>query len=213
MTTATERSGSEKTATRHLMLIGGKAVEAPTAASSTIENPATRTVIGEVPRATDADVDTAVRAAAAAFEAWRLVRAARSRPAAAAKIADARRGRDRVDRAHGRARDRQRHPHAGAPRGRRAAVDVIRYFGGVAGEVKGETVPLGEHVLSYTRREPIGVVGGIVPWNAPVVLGTLKIAMAIAGGQHARAEGGRGRAARRCCASRRSATSICRPAC
>ena len=55
-------------------------------------------------------------------------------------------------------------------------------FGGVAGEVKGETVPLGEHVLSYTRREPIGVVGGIVPWNAPVVLGTLKIAMSIAAG-------------------------------
>jgi betaine-aldehyde dehydrogenase len=59
---------------------------------------------------------------------------------------------------------------------------VIRYYGGLAGETKGETVPLGEHVLSYTRREPIGVVGGIVPWNAPVVLGTLKIAMAIAAG-------------------------------
>jgi acyl-CoA reductase-like NAD-dependent aldehyde dehydrogenase len=43
-------------------------------------------------------------------------------------------------------------------------------------------VPLGEDVLSYTRREPIGVVGGIVPWNAPVVLGTLKIAMSVAAG-------------------------------
>ena len=64
----------------------------------------------------------------------------------------------------------------------KSAVDVLRYFGGVAGEVKGETVPLGEHVLSYTRREPIGVVGGIVPWNAPVVLGTLKIAMSVAAG-------------------------------
>ncbi len=64
----------------------------------------------------------------------------------------------------------------------KSAVDVFRYFGGVAGEVKGETVPLGEHVLSYTRREPIGVVGGIVPWNAPVVLGTLKIAMSLAAG-------------------------------
>ena len=64
----------------------------------------------------------------------------------------------------------------------KSAADVIRYFGGLASEVKGETVPLGEHVLSYTRREPIGVVGGIVPWNAPVVLGTLKIAMAIAAG-------------------------------
>src|SRR5204862_4338180 len=63
-----------------------------------------------------------------------------------------------------------------------AAIDVLRYFGGVASELKGETVPLGEHVLSYTRREPIGVVGGIVPWNAPVVLGTLKIAMSVAAG-------------------------------
>ena len=36
----------------------------------------------------------------------------------------------------------------------------------LASELKGETVPLGEHVLSYTRREPIGVVGGIVPWKA-----------------------------------------------
>jgi betaine-aldehyde dehydrogenase len=64
----------------------------------------------------------------------------------------------------------------------KSAVDVFRYFGGVASELKGETVPLGEQVLSYTRREPIGVVGGIVPWNAPVVLGTLKIAMSIAAG-------------------------------
>ena len=64
----------------------------------------------------------------------------------------------------------------------KSAADVMRYFGGVAGEVKGETVPLGEHVLSYTRREPIGVVGGIVPWNAPVILGTLKIAMSLAAG-------------------------------
>src|SRR4029079_17125755 len=60
--------------------------------------------------------------------------------------------------------------------------EVIRYYGGLAGETKGETVPLGEHVLSYTRREPIGVVGGIAPWNAPVILGTLKIAMSIAAG-------------------------------
>jgi hypothetical protein len=55
----------------------------------------------------------------------------------------------------------------------KSTADVFRYFGGVAGEIKGETIPLGEHVLCYNRREPIGVVGAIVPWNAPVVLGTL----------------------------------------
>jgi betaine-aldehyde dehydrogenase len=48
--------------------------------------------------------------------------------------------------------------------------------------VKGETVPLGEHVLSYTRREPIGVVGAIIPWNSPVILGAMKIAMSLAAG-------------------------------
>ena len=51
------------------------------------------------------------------------------------------------------------------------AADIFRYFGGLAGELKGETLPLGEHVLSYTRREPLGVVGAIIPWNAPVLLG------------------------------------------
>ena len=114
-------------------------------------------------------------------------------------------GRARTARADPRARNRQRHPARRPAREVKSAADVLRYFGGVASELKGETVPLGEHVLSYTRREPIGVVGAIVPWNAPVVLGALKIAMALARGQHAGAEGRRGCAARRCCAWRRSA--------
>ena len=60
--------------------------------------------------------------------------------------------------------------------------DIFRYFGGLASELKGETVPLGEHVLSYTRREPLGIVGAIIPWNAPVMLGALKIAPAFCAG-------------------------------
>ncbi len=64
----------------------------------------------------------------------------------------------------------------------KGAADVFRYFGGVAGELKGETVPLGEDLLVYNRREPIGVVGGIIPWNSPVLLGALKIAMSITAG-------------------------------
>jgi len=61
-------------------------------------------------------------------------------------------------------------------------VDIFRYFGGLSSELKGETIPLGEHVLSYTRREPIGVVGAIIPWNAPVMLGACKIAPALCSG-------------------------------
>ena len=60
--------------------------------------------------------------------------------------------------------------------------DIFRYFGGLASELKGETLPLGEHLLSYTRREPIGVVGAIIPWNAPVLLAALKIAPALCTG-------------------------------
>ena len=60
--------------------------------------------------------------------------------------------------------------------------DIFRYYGGVASEQKGETLPLGEDLLSYTRREPLGVVAAIVPWNAPVMLASLKVAMALCTG-------------------------------
>jgi acyl-CoA reductase-like NAD-dependent aldehyde dehydrogenase len=179
MTTAT-RPPAEKTTTRHLMLINGKPAASSDGRSIDIENPANRTSIGNVPRATDADVDTAVRAAAAAFVTWRQV-APRERGRLLLKIADAIEAEIEpiartVALETGNAIRTQARPEV------KSAADVFRYFGGVAGEVKGETVPLGEQVLSYTRREPIGVVGGIVPWNAPVILGTLKIAMSVAAG-------------------------------
>jgi acyl-CoA reductase-like NAD-dependent aldehyde dehydrogenase len=181
MTTATERPHGELVKpARHLMLINGRPVESSDGRYLDIENPADRTVIAAVPRAAAADVDLAVRAAAARFELWRLV-AARERGKLLMKIADAVEAEiESIARTvaleTGNAIRTQARPEV------TGAADIFRYFGGVASELKGETVPLGEHVLSYTRREPIGVVGGIVPWNAPVVLGTLKIAMAVAAG-------------------------------
>jgi acyl-CoA reductase-like NAD-dependent aldehyde dehydrogenase len=178
--TSTERHERASTMVRHLMVIDGRSVESSDGRYLDIENPAKRATIAQVPRATAADVDSAVRAAAAAFEAWRLV-APRERGRLLANIADAIEpeletlARTLAEET-GNAIRTQARPEI------KNTIDVLRYFGGVAGEVKGETVPLGEHVLSYTRREPIGVVGGIVPWNAPVVLGTLKIAMSIAAG-------------------------------
>jgi acyl-CoA reductase-like NAD-dependent aldehyde dehydrogenase len=145
-----------------------------------VENPAKRTMIGEVPRAGAAEVDRAVRAAAKAFESWKVVQP-RERGRLLMKIADAM---DAESEAIGRliatetgnALRTQSRPEA------KGAADLLRYFGGLASEVKGETVPLGEHVLSYTRREPIGVVGAIIPWNSPVILGAMKIAMSLAAG-------------------------------
>ena len=59
---------------------------------------------------------------------------------------------------------------------------MFRYFGGVASEQKGEVLPLGDGLLSYSVREPLGVVAAIVPWNAPVLLASLKVAMALCTG-------------------------------
>ncbi|MBI3049335.1 MAG: aldehyde dehydrogenase family protein [Acidobacteria bacterium] len=174
MTTATQPLTSEK------MLIDGRAVDAQDGRVIDVENPAARTVFAQVPRAGEADVGLAVAAAARAFAAWRTV-PARERGRLLLRIADAMEAETEtiarlVARETGNAIRTQARPEV------KSAADVFRYFGGVAGEVKGETIPLSEHMLCYTRREPIGVVGAIVPWNAPVVLGTLKIAMAVAAG-------------------------------
>ena len=162
------------------MLIDGQPVEAHDGRRIDIENPATRSVFAHVPRGSERDVDRAVQAAARAFVEWRRVPALQ-RGRLLLKIADAVEAETEslartVALETGNALRTQARPEV------KGAVDVIRYFGGVAGETKGETIPLGEHVLCYTRREPIGVVGGIVPWNAPVVLGCLKIAMSVAAG-------------------------------
>ena len=179
MTTVTQ-THVEKTVALSLMLIGGKGVESADGRYIDIENPATRSVIAQVPRGGEADIDAAVRAAASAFDAWKRV-TPKDRGRMLLRIADLVEAETEplartVALETGNAIRTQARPEV------KSTAEVIRYYGGLAGETKGETVPLGEHVLSYTRREPIGVVGGIVPWNAPVVLGTLKIAMAIAAG-------------------------------
>ena len=60
--------------------------------------------------------------------------------------------------------------------------DIFEFFGGLGGEIKGETVPFGPDVLNITIREPLGVVGAIIPWNIPMMLMALKAAPAIVAG-------------------------------
>src|SRR5690606_22588478 len=60
--------------------------------------------------------------------------------------------------------------------------DLFRYFGGVAGEVKGTTLPAGSSQLQYTRQEPLGVVGAILPWNSPLLIAGFKVPAALAAG-------------------------------
>ncbi|MDW8399879.1 MAG: aldehyde dehydrogenase family protein, partial [Acetobacteraceae bacterium] len=60
--------------------------------------------------------------------------------------------------------------------------DILEFFGGLGGELKGETVPFAPDVLSITVREPLGVVGAIIPWNVPMLLMSLKVAPALVAG-------------------------------
>jgi len=180
-TTTKDDTKNKQGLEREMMLIDGEWTGSVDGYFIPIENPSRRgSIIGEVPRGGATEVDRAVRAAAKAFEKWKWV-SPRDRGRLMIKIADALEGKvEEITRITsletGNAIRTQSRPEVNL------VVDVFRYFGGVASELKGETVPLGEHLLSYTRREPIGVVGGIVPWNSPVLLGALKITMAITAG-------------------------------
>ena len=162
------------------MLIGGKWVDSASGETFEVEDPAHRAPIAEVPRGRAEDVDRAVKAAAEAFPAWSRT-PPRDRGRILARIADALEARvEELARTialeTGNAIRTQSRPEA------KGTVDILRYFSGLAGELKGDTIPLGEHVLCYTRREPLGVVGAIIPWNAPVLLATVKIAPALCAG-------------------------------
>jgi acyl-CoA reductase-like NAD-dependent aldehyde dehydrogenase len=162
------------------MLIDGNWIGSASGAVLSVENPAKRIPIADIPRGAAEDVDRAVQAAQKAFPGWSKV-PPRQRGRILLRIAEALETRiEEMARTialeTGNALRTQARPEA------TLTADIFRYFGGLAGELKGETIPLGEHVLSYTRREPLGVVGAIIPWNAPVLLGALKIAPALCAG-------------------------------
>ena len=62
------------------------------------------------------------------------------------------------------------------------AADCFRYFAGWASKIEGETVPVRAPFFNYTLREPLGVVGQIIPWNFPILLAAWKVAPALAAG-------------------------------
>ena len=162
------------------MLIDGQSVDSASGARITVENPAKLQPIAEVPRGNAADVDRAVAAATKAYGEWRRM-PPRERGKLLLKIAEALQARTEelartIALETGNALRTQARGEANI------TADIYRYFGGLGSELKGETIPLGENVLSYTRREPLGVVGAVIPWNAPVMLAALKIAPALCAG-------------------------------
>ena len=153
------------------------------AGGSTLEvvNPATEEVIADVASATQADVDAAVGAARAALDGPWGKMSARERGRFVWKLGE--RLLERADEV-----SRLETLHNGKPifESRNieipAAAECFQYYAGWADKIHGETIPVKGNFLTYTLREPVGVVAAIVPWNFPLLLTAWKAAPALACG-------------------------------
>ena len=165
---------------RYGLLINGEWVEAEGGRTFDTFNPATGEKLATCADATAADVERAVKAARAAQPAW-AAKSVQERAALLLKIAD------RIDE---RAKELATVETLdnGKPIRETTLVDVplssdhFRYFAGCIRADEGEATMIDENTLSIILREPIGVVGQIVPWNFPLLMGAWKIAPAIAAG-------------------------------
>lgn len=163
---------------RHL--IGGRLVAPVSGKTFPVVNPATGQQIGAAAEGDAADVDAAVVDAAAAQKAWAAL-PARKRGALVAQCAGLiRQHVEEIARLialeTGKALRTESRVEANT------VADVLEFFGGLGSEIKGESVPFAPNVLSVTVREPLGVVGAIIPWNVPLLLMALKIAPALVAG-------------------------------
>jgi phenylacetaldehyde dehydrogenase len=173
----------------HHLFVNGKHVPAQDGATFETLDPATGKVIGHVARGQKADVDAAVLAARAALETgpwasmtpgargqllWKVAQLLESRIDAFAEIETL---------------DQGKPLFVGRWAEIPGAIEQFRFFGGQASKITGSTIPTGvtyqpqgKQVFAYTVKEPVGVVGAIVPWNAPLVLTAMKLAPALAAG-------------------------------
>jgi acyl-CoA reductase-like NAD-dependent aldehyde dehydrogenase len=143
-----------------------------------ITEPATEQVMAEVPRAGVAEVDEAVSRAREAFPAWRAMAPA-ARASVLRALAD---GLDagREELAVLEARNAGK-PLADARGEMGMVVDTFRYYAGAPERLLGDTIPVAGG-QAFTVREPLGVVGLIVPWNFPLTIASWKLGPALAAG-------------------------------
>jgi aminobutyraldehyde dehydrogenase len=160
--------------------IGGQWVDAASGETLDVENPATGEVVATVPASSGADVDRAVEAAATAFDSWSLT-TPQTRSLALLKIADI------IDE-HADELGRLESSQTGKPTG--AAIDemttssdLFRFFAGACRVMEGLAVT--EYLEGHTsmvRRDPVGVVASIAPWNYPLYMAAWKLGPALATG-------------------------------
>jgi 1-pyrroline dehydrogenase len=168
------------TVSKHQNLVGGEWVDAAGGDTMEVLNPATGETIAEVPRASAEDVDRAVQAAKKALPEW-LETTPGERAEMLLKLADA------ID-THADELAELESRNVGKPLSYAkdempVCSDNIRFFAGAARMLEGKSA--GEYMRGYTsflRREPLGIVGGIAPWNYPLMMAVWKLAPALAAG-------------------------------
>src|SRR5215211_2057484 len=169
------------TGTKLQNFINGEFVDPAEGQTEPVINPATAEQIAEAPLSTEEDVNRAVEAAKRAFESWGDTTPG-ERSLALLKLAD------RIEQ-HGEELADLESANAGKPRKAfledevEPMADQLRFFAGAARNMEGKAA--GEYLEGYTsmiRREPIGVVGQITPWNYPLMMAVWKIGPALATG-------------------------------
>jgi phenylacetaldehyde dehydrogenase len=190
MATATQAVPMTENVSRYVaktrqMLINGKWVDAASGKTFPSYNPATGDILAKVAEGDAEDINRAVAAARAAFETgpWR-------------KLTPSERGRmiwklaDLIEK-HGEEFAQLESLDNGKPvtvarvADVPATVDMFRYMAGWATKIEGNTITLsgqGDKFFAYTLREPVGVVGQIIPWNFPLLMAAWKVAPALATG-------------------------------
>jgi len=182
--TALDRIASGLGSRPRRLLIGGEWVEARSGKTFPVYNPSDGSVIAQAAEGDRADVDAAIGAARAAFDggAWRKLLPS-DRAALIWRLADALEA-VADDMALVEALDTGKPLAAARSFDVRGAIEKLRYFSGWATKVTGESLPVSSprphH--DYTLREPVGVAGLIVPWNAPLLMAVTKLAPALAAG-------------------------------
>ena len=176
-----ETAAAEYLRKPHQLLIDGRRVPSSSGKTFKSLNPATEEVIATIAEGNEADVDHAVAAARRAFEGpWRTKRAAERGHLLLKWVELLKLHADEIIEIESldggkpiSATTRQDFP---------AAIDTLTYYAGWADKISGDVVSTRDDALTYTVREPVGVVAAIVPWNFPLMIGMWKLAPALACG-------------------------------
>lgn len=164
------------------LLIGGEWCDAASGKTFATMNPVTEEKIADVAYAGEADVDRAVKAARKAFESgpWHTMDA-RDRGRLMNRLADL------IEQNQEELAALETLDNGKPIRDSRAAdlplvIDCLRYYAGWADKISGQTIPIRGDFFCYTRREPTGVAGQIIPWNFPALMTAWKWGPALAAG-------------------------------